>query len=68
MAAESSGNRESRSSSSTEELSAALGVEITEEGKARARRKLDEAAARMTPERWNANRQQLHMAPKTSAA
>jgi hypothetical protein len=68
MAAESSGNRESRSSSSTEELSAALGVEITEEGKARARRELDEHRAAMTPERWNALRAKLGMPRRPSAA
>jgi hypothetical protein len=52
----------------TEELLAAAGITVTEEGKARARRRLDEHAAAMTPERWNALRAQVGLPPKTSAA
>jgi hypothetical protein len=43
----------------TAELLAAVGITVTEEGKARARARLDEAAARWTPERWAALREQL---------
>ena len=43
----------------TAELLAAVGVTVTAEGKARARARLDEAAARWTPERWAALRTQL---------
>jgi metal-responsive CopG/Arc/MetJ family transcriptional regulator len=41
----------------TAELLAEQGFVITEEGKARARQKLAEAQARMTPERWQELRQ-----------
>lgn len=40
---------------------AAVGIPVTEEGKARARAKLAEADARWTPERWDALRKQLGM-------
>jgi hypothetical protein len=43
----------------TAELLAAVGITVTKEGKARARARLDEAAARWTPERWAALREQL---------
>jgi DNA-binding PadR family transcriptional regulator len=43
----------------TEELMAAAGYEITDEGKARARAKLEEARARRTPERKAAFRRQI---------
>lgn len=53
---------------STAELLAAAGITVTEEGKARAGQRLAEAEARMTPEKWDANRAQLDMPPKASAA
>jgi len=63
------GAHEPRSSvSATEELSAALGVEITDEGKARARERLDRAAAARTPERRDALRAKVGLPPKSSAA
>jgi len=43
----------------TAELLAAVGITVTEEGKARARSRLDEAEARWTPERWRALRAKL---------
>ena len=36
----------------TEELLAAVGITVTEEGKARARARLEAADARWTPEKW----------------
>ncbi len=48
----------------TEELNAVLGYEITAEGRARARAKLDAARARWTPERWAALRTQLGLPPE----
>ena len=44
---------------STAELLAAVGITVTEDGKARARARLAEANARWTPERWAALRTQL---------
>jgi hypothetical protein len=38
---------------------AAVGITVTEEGKARARAKLDAASARWTPEKWAALRRQI---------
>jgi hypothetical protein len=52
---------------STEELLAAAGIEVTEEGKARARAKLDRAASR-TPEQRAALRAKVGLPPKSSAA
>lgn len=48
----------------TADLLARQGIVVTEEGKARARKKLDDAAARMTPERW----EELRRVGRTSAA
>lgn len=41
------------------DLVEAAGITVTDEGRARARRKLDAAAARMTPEKWAALRAQF---------
>jgi hypothetical protein len=50
----------------TEELLA--GLDITTEGRARARRKLDEARKRLTQERVDALRTQVGLPPKSQAA
>lgn len=50
------GSPETRSE--TAEMFAAAGIVVTEEGRARARRKLDDAARRMTPEGWEASRRE----------
>ena len=42
---------------------AAAGIHVTEEGRARARAKLDTVRARWTPERWAALREQLGLPP-----
>jgi hypothetical protein len=42
-----------------DEVLRAAGFPITEEGKARFRRRLEEARGRWTPERWAALREQL---------
>ena len=44
---------------SVTEMLAAVGITVTEEGKARARAKLDAASARWTPEKWAALRRQI---------
>jgi hypothetical protein len=46
---------------------AAVGISVTPEGKARARRRLEDAAARRTPERRAAWRRQLGIEPTTTA-
>jgi hypothetical protein len=51
--------RESDAPVTTEELLAAVGITVTEEGKARARAKLEAAEARWTPEKWDALRRQV---------
>lgn len=43
-------------------------IPVTAEGKARARVKLDDAQARMTPEKWAALREQLGIRPRTDPA
>lgn len=48
----------------TQELLDAAGIVVTEEGKRRARRKLDAARAAWTPERWAAFWEQLGVSPK----
>ena len=48
----------------TEELLAAAGITVTEEGKARARARLDAAGARWTPEKWAALREQVGLDPR----
>jgi hypothetical protein len=50
----------------TAELLAAVGITVTEEAKARARAKLAEAAARWTPDRWAALREQLGLPTRAS--
>lgn len=45
----------------TAELFDAVGITVTDEGKARARARLAAAAARWTPESWAALREQLGM-------
>lgn len=55
-----------RNSATTDELLAAAGITVTEEGKARARRELDEFDRRWTPERWAALRAKLGLPPKSS--
>jgi hypothetical protein len=52
----------------TEELMAAAGQVITPEGRARARRRLDEARATWPPERWEALRRQIGRPAKRNAA
>jgi hypothetical protein len=52
----------------TEELLAAAGIEVTDEGKARARARLDRAARARTPERRDALRAKVGLPPKASAA
>ena len=44
--------REGDAPVTTEELLAAVGITVTEEGKARARARLEAADARWTPEKW----------------
>ena len=51
---------------STEELLA--GLDITPEGRAQARRELDEARSRLTRERVDALRAQIGLPPKSQAA
>jgi hypothetical protein len=51
---------------STEELLA--GLDITPEGRAKARRELDEARKRLTRERVDALRAQVGLPPKSQAA
>ncbi len=46
---------------------AAVGITVTEEGKARARAKLAEADARRTPERQAALRAQVGLPPASAA-
>ncbi len=41
-------------------------IPVTDAGKARARAKLDAAAARMTPEKWAALREQFGVRPRTA--
>jgi hypothetical protein len=41
------------------DLVEAAGIVVTDEGRARARRKLDAAAARMTPDKWASLRAQF---------
>jgi hypothetical protein len=53
---------------STEELLAAAGIEVTEEGKRRARERLDRAAEARTPERREALRAKVGLPPRSSAA
>jgi hypothetical protein len=43
------------------EMLAAAGIEVTEEGKARARAELDAAEARWTSEQWDELRRQVGM-------
>ena len=64
MGDNSTGKAQSRVS--TEELLA--GFDITPEGRARARRKLDEARKRLTRERLDAMRAQVGLPPKSQAA
>jgi len=52
---------------STEELLAAAGITVTEEGKARARERLDRAERARTPERRDALRAKLGLPPESSA-
>ena len=47
---------------------AAAGIEVTEEGKARARAQLAEAAARRTPERRAAMRARIGLPPAADVA
>jgi len=61
-----SGNPDS--SVSTDELMAAAGITVTEEGKARARERLDRASRARTPERRDALRAKVGLPPKSSAA
>ncbi|MFC0528726.1 hypothetical protein [Phytohabitans kaempferiae] len=68
MVTRSSRSWDSEPSVSTEELLAAVGIEITEEGKARARERLDRAAAARTPERRDALRAKVGLPPKAPAA
>lgn len=56
--------RDRMSRERTAELLTAHGFQITDEGRATARRKLDEARNRMTPARW----QQLRDVGRTTAA
>jgi hypothetical protein len=44
----------------------AAGITVTEEGKARARRRLAEARARWTPERWARLREQIGLPPRAA--
>lgn len=50
------------------DLVAAAGITVTDEGRARARAKLDAAKARMTPEKWEELRQQFGRPPRHTAA
>lgn len=43
----------------TEELLAAVGITVTDEGRARARARLEAAEARWTPEKWAELRRQV---------
>lgn len=43
-------------------------IPVTAEGKARARARLDDARARMTPEKWAALREQLGVRRRTDPA
>jgi putative addiction module component (TIGR02574 family) len=61
-----SGTGKARPRVSTEEL--LEGLEITPDGRARARRKLDEAGKRLTRERLDAMRAQVGLPPKSQAA
>jgi hypothetical protein len=56
--------RERMGREQTSALLAEHGFEITDEGRARARRRLDEARERMTPARW----ENLRAVGRTSAA
>lgn len=47
-------------------LLAAAGITVTDEGKARARRRLAEARQRWTLERWARLREQLGLPPRTA--
>jgi uncharacterized membrane protein len=51
----------------TVQLLAAVGIEVTEDGKARARARLTEADARRTPERQAALRAQVGLPPADAA-
>jgi hypothetical protein len=55
-------------SADTTALLAAAGITVTAEGKQRARRRLDEARRRWTPERDAAAREQLGLTARTTAA
>jgi hypothetical protein len=54
-------------SEDTTTMFAAVGITVTEEGKARARAKLAEADARRTPERQAALRAQVGLPPASTA-
>ncbi|MGH3681394.1 MAG: hypothetical protein ACRDT2_14265 [Natronosporangium sp.] len=43
----------------------AAGITVTDEGKARARRRLAEARTRWTPQRWARLREQIGLPPRT---
>lgn len=47
-------------------LLAAAGITVTDEGRARARRRLAETRQRWTPDRWARLRQQLGVPPRTA--
>jgi hypothetical protein len=51
----------------SEEILAAAGIVVTDEGKARARRRLDEAQERWTPDLDAQAREQLHLPPRRAA-
>lgn len=53
--------------SDTEQALDAAGIHVTDEGRARARRKLDAARAHATPERVAAWRDQLGLPPQAAA-
>jgi hypothetical protein len=60
--------RTPRRNASVEELLDAAGIVVTEEGRQRARARLDAARARWTPERWSAFWDQLGADPEDRVA
>lgn len=54
------------SQESVTELLAAAGIVVTDEGRARARRRLAEARARRDPEKFAALRRQYGLTPRSS--
>jgi hypothetical protein len=58
----------SQPSVTIEELLAAAGIEVTDEGKARAKAKLDAGRAKLTPQVRDRAREQVGLPPAANAA